>query len=212
MRFIYIVDDDRISREVIRLTLDRDSNTLVRTFESGLDFIQEVDELDPGVLLLDLNMPTLGGAEVLAALKARGDEKFVTLLVSATNSVPLTVQAMKQGAVDLISKPVEHDTLADALVRAFDRLDANNATAAAARDARQRIARLSPRELDVLRHLFDGCANKVTARALGIGARTVEIYRAAMMRKLGVHDLAHAVRLAIVAGWVADDKDDRVAG
>jgi two-component system response regulator FixJ len=201
LRFIYIVDDDRIARRFIQMSVAGDAATLVRTFESGIDFLNEADELDPGVLLLDLNMPGMDGTEVLGSLKARGDGKFVPLLVTGTTSVPLAVLAMKYGALDVIQKPFENGELAPALAAAFDRLQMSLDAAAVAQEAQRRIDRLTPRERDVLSHLFDGCANKVTAQDLGISPRTVEIYRASVMKKLGVSDLAHALRLVVVSGW-----------
>ncbi|MCW3847933.1 response regulator [Sphingomonas sp. LB-2] len=212
MRFIYIVDDDRISRRFIQQAVSGDTGTVVRMFENGLDFLREADDLDPGVLLLDLNMPQMDGVEVLEKLDARGDSKFMTVLVTGSASVQAAVLAMKYGAADVIEKPFENGTLGDALTVAFGRLEACKATAALTRDARRKIEALSPRERDVLYHLFDGCANKVTAGELGISPRTVEIYRAGAMKKLGVQNLAHAVRIAVVAGWVPVQTDNSQAG
>lgn len=202
LRFIYIVDDDRIAREIARVSIPRDTNTLIHAFESGVDFVKESDDLDPGVLLLDLNMPELDGNAVLEQLKSRSNDKFVTVLVTATTSVPLAVVAMKYGAFDVVMKPFAHEALAEVLARAFEKLDADREAATVILQARCKIASLSRRERTVLQHMFEGCSNKVTAMDLGLSPRTVEIYRAALMRKLEVHDLAHAVRLAITAGWL----------
>lgn len=201
MRFVYIVDDDRISRHFLQQAVDREINTLVRTFENGIDFLKEADDLDSGVLLLDLNMPHMDGVEVLEKLGARGDGKFTTVLVTGSASVQTAVLAMKYGAADIIEKPFEHGALDAALIMAFGRHEACSASSAMARDARRKIEALTPRERDVLYHLFDGCQNKVTAEDLGISPRTVEIYRAGAMKKLGVQHLAHAVRIAVIAGW-----------
>lgn len=201
MRFVYIVDDDRISRHFIQQAVDREITTLVRTFESGVDFLKEADDLDPGVLLLDLNMPQMDGVEVLERLDARDDGKFTPVLVTGSASVSTAVLAMKYGAADIIEKPFENGALDAALTMAFGRLEASKASSAMTRDARRKIEALTPRERDVLYHLFEGCQNKVTAEDLGISPRTVEIYRAGAMKKLGVQHLAHAVRIAVIAGW-----------
>lgn len=211
MRFIYIVDDDRISRRFIQQAVGSDTGTVVRMFENGLDFLAEADELDPGVLLLDLNMPQMDGVEVLEKLEARGDDKFMTVLVTGSVSVQAAVLAMKYGAADVIEKPFENGILDDALTMAFGRLEACKATTTITREARRKIEALSPREREVLYHLFDGRANKVTAGELGISPRTVEIYRAGAMKKLGVQHLAHAVRIAVVAGWIPMRADDAMA-
>lgn len=201
MRFVYIVDDDRISRHFIQAAVDREANTLVRTFASGVDFLREADDLDPGVLLLDLYMPEMGGVEVLERLDARGDDKFIPVLVTGTASIPVAVLAMKYGAADIVEKPFEGDAFRTALTMAFAKLDVCKATGSIVREARRKIETLTPRERDVLYRLFDGCPNKVTAGDLGISPRTVEIYRAGAMKKLGVNHLAHAVRIAVIAGW-----------
>jgi two-component system, LuxR family, response regulator FixJ len=202
MRFIYIVDDDRISRHFIQQAVSRDSGTLVRTFESGIDFVREADELDRGVLLLDFHMPDMDGVAVLEKLDARDDGKFTTVLVTGSASVQTAVLAMKYGAADVIEKPFEKDALDAALTMAFSKLDMSKEAAAMTREARRKIEALTPRERDVLYHLFDGSPNKVTAVDLGISPRTVEIYRAGAMKKLGVTHLAHAVRIAVIAGWM----------
>ncbi|RYY25891.1 MAG: response regulator [Sphingomonadales bacterium] len=207
LRFIYIVDDDRISRNVTHVMVTRGSNTMVQTFESGSAFLSEVDELDSGVVLLDLNMPDMDGNAVLETLNRRDDRKFVTILVTASASVKLTTQAMKNGALDVVEKPFQPHVIEGVLAAAFTQLDENNAVDASRQAALQKIAGLSPRERAVFGMLFDGGQNKVIAQALGISPRTVEIYRASLMRKLGVNDLAHAVRLVIASGWVPTQSD-----
>ena len=203
MRFIYIVDDDRVSRHFVRSAANRDTDTLVRTFESGDEFLSEADDLDSGVVLLDLNMPGLDGTEVLERLSARGDGKFVAILVTGGASVASAVVAMKYGAADVIEKPCDQGALNDALVIAFGRLESSLAASAMAQQAKQKIDSLSPRERDVMAHLFDGYPNKATANDLGISPRTVEVHRASAMRKLGVTHPAEAVRMAIISGWEA---------
>lgn len=185
----------------------RGSNTMVQTFESGSAFLSEVDELDSGVVLLDLNMPDMDGNAVLETLNRRDDRKFVTILVTASASVKLTTQAMKNGALDVVEKPFQPHVIEGVLAAAFTQLDENNAVDASRQAALQKIAGLSPRERAVFGMLFDGGQNKVIAQALGISPRTVEIYRASLMRKLGVNDLAHAVRLVIASGWVPTQSD-----
>jgi two-component system response regulator FixJ len=201
MRFAYIVDDDRVSRRVIQNSIGRDSGTLVRTFANGPEFLSEADELDPGVVLLDLNMPEMDGVAILERLREREDGKFVPVLVTGTATVPVAVLAMKQGAVDVIQKPFDGDMIGDAVTNAFDLLDAGQASISKTRDARRKVASLSPRESEVLAHLIDGAPNKVIAAKLGISPRTVEIYRAAAMKKLDSNHLAQAIRIAVAAGF-----------
>lgn len=201
MRFIYIVDDDRVSRHIMHLAVNEQPNTLIRTFASGAEFVDEAPDLDPGALLLDLCMPDLDGTQVLERLSGGETSKFATVMVTGSASVPSAVLAMKLGAIDVLEKPCDRDALGEALTLAFDRLASGTRSSSIALDAKKRIDSLSPRERDVMGHLFDGHPNKETARDLGISPRTVEIHRASAMRKLGVGHLAHAVRIAVVAGW-----------
>lgn len=203
MRFIYIVDDDRVSRAVIHGLAAQQTNAIVHTFASGIEFLDAAEKLDPGALVLDLHMPNLDGTKVLERLSGQETRKFATLLVTSSATVASAVLAMKLGAVDVIEKPVTATALEDGLALAFERLAEGIEASAAAQDARARIDSLSRREREVMAHLFDGHANKETARELGISPRTVEIHRAAAMRKLGVDHLAKAMRLALVAGWEA---------
>jgi two-component system response regulator FixJ len=201
MRFIYLVDQDPDVRKSVTRLLGGRPDMLVRTFDTGASFLNAIDVLDPGVLLLELEMPDMGGVAVLDALHARDDDKILPVLLTGATTVPLVVRAMKTGAVDLVPKPYEEDVLLAMVGTAFERLAATRAAVCAESAAREKIGHLSGRERDVLRRLFDGQANKVIAYDLHISPRTVEIYRANMMKKLGVRSLAESVRLVFAARW-----------
>lgn len=201
MRFVYLLDQDpEVRMSVTRLLGDR-PDMMVRSFETGSAFLAAVDALDPGVLLLELEMADMGGLAVLDALRAQEDDKILPVLLTGATRVPLVVQAMKTGAVDLVPKPYEESVLLAMVDAAFERLEANRAAACVESAAREKIEHLSGRERDVLRRLFEGQANKVIAYDLSISPRTVEIYRANMMKKLGVRTLAESVRLVFAARW-----------
>ncbi|HEX8449735.1 MAG TPA: LuxR C-terminal-related transcriptional regulator, partial [Allosphingosinicella sp.] len=122
------------------------------------------------------------------------------IIMTGHGDIALAVRAMKAGAVDFIEKPFEKETLLTALEQGFSRLRKEVRNREKANEADLRIAALTPRERDVLAGLADGLPNKTIAYDLGLSPRTVEIHRANLMHKLGVHSLSEALRIAFAAG------------
>lgn len=197
-RTIYIVDDDDAVRASLHSLLSVRSDLVVRGFRSGDAFLEDADELDPGVLLLDFHMPGATGLDVLEALDGKG--RFVPVVLTGQGNVGLAVQAMKAGALDFLEKPYEADVLMQVIDNAFARLEENSHERARLSAAEAKIAKLSPRETDVLKGLIEGRSNKIIAYELDISPRTVEIYRANLMEKLEVRSLSEALRIAFAAG------------
>lgn len=197
---IYIVDDDDAVRASLHSLLSLEPNLVVRSFRSGDAFVQDIADLDPGVVLLDMHMPGSSGLDVLAQI--RGDARFVPIVLTGQGNVGLAVQSMKAGALDFVEKPYEADVLLTLIEAAYSRLDQTNEAETRIQSARAKIARLSPRETDTLRGLIEGRSNKVIAYELDISPRTVEIYRANLMEKLEVRTLSEALRIAFAAGIV----------
>lgn len=179
------------------------SDLLIRGFRTGDAFLEEVPELEPGVILLDFHMPGTSGLDVLERIHK--DPRFVTVVLTGQGNVSLAVLAMKAGALDFIEKPYEAELLLRVIDTAFARLDEDNQEAARIDIAKAKIARLSPRETDVLRGLIEGRSNKIIAYDLDISPRTVEIYRANLMDKLEVRSLSEALRIAFAAGLFPKD-------
>jgi two-component system response regulator FixJ len=194
---IYLVDDDEAVRRSTSFML-RTSGFEVHTFASGLDLLREVKRLSPGCILLDIRMPDMDGLEVQSELNARGTAMPVIVL-TGHGDVATAVTAMKAGASDFLEKPFEKASLLEAITRAADKLDRFDAATASERDARVRVAALTPRERDVLRELARGHPNKTIAYDLGISPRTVEVHRANVMSKLDVRSLSEALRIAFAA-------------
>lgn len=205
MRFVYLIDEDAGVRRSVNRLLGDQRDLVVRAFRTGRAFLEAADTLDSGVVLLELEMPGIDGAEILEVLHDLGEGRFVAVVLTAVETVPLVVRAMKAGAADLITKPYDADVLLAAIEAAFSRLEAELAELQVGVTARDKIDHLSSRERDVLKGLVDGRANKVIAGDLGISPRTVEIYRANVMRKLGVRSLAEGMRLVFAAGWGLDE-------
>ncbi|MBO9714906.1 response regulator [Sphingomonas sp.] len=198
IKTIYIVDDDDAVRASLHSLLSLQNDMVVRSFRSGDAFLQDIEELEPGVVLLDFHMPGSTGLDVLQQLKARGG--FAPVILTGQGNVSLAVRAMQAGALDFIEKPYEAELLLQVVGNAFAKLERNNEASARVEAAKARIDRLSPRETDVLKGLIEGRSNKVIAYELDISPRTVEIYRANLMDKLDVRSLSEALRIAFAAG------------
>jgi len=198
-RTIYVVDDDDAVRASLHSLLSVQTDLVIRSYRSGDAFLEEASDLDPGVLLLDFHMPGASGLDVLQAID-RGN--FASIILTGQGNVTLAVQAMKAGALDFVEKPYEADELMQLIDNAFSRLEQDSDAAARVEAAKAKIARLSPRECDVLMGLIEGRSNKVIAYELDISPRTVEIYRANLMEKLEVRSLSEALRVAFAAGLI----------
>jgi two-component system response regulator FixJ len=197
-RLIYLVDDDEAIRRSASFML-RTSGYLVKTYDSGVAFLEAAKEVAPGCILLDVRMPGMDGLEVQQALKER-NVLLPVVVMTGHGDVSVAVQAMKAGAVDFIEKPFEKAVLLSAIEQAFDRLEQAGKRHARAEEARARLAALTSREMDVLQGLVRGHPNKTIAFDLGISPRTVEIYRANLMTKMQAASLSDLVRMALVAG------------
>jgi len=198
-RHVYIVDDDDALRQSVEVLIEVAGGFVTQSFASGEAFLARVPDIDAGCVLLDLNMPGLNGLEVLRKLQAI-DGRFETILLTGQGDIGVAVESMKSGAVDFIEKPYDNRMLLSALEGGFTRIENREKEASAIHAARENIDRLTPRERDVLLGLIDGKANKIIAFELKISPRTVEIYRANLMDKLGVRSVAEAVRIAFAAG------------
>tara|TARA_B100000678_G_scaffold215660_1_gene182980 strand:- start:122 stop:736 length:615 start_codon:yes stop_codon:yes gene_type:complete len=201
MRSVYIVDDDDAVRASVQGLLAEKPEHQIRVYRSGDDFLEAVEPEDGGVLLLDYHMPGANGLDVLREL---GDHRvrFAAVMLTGQGDVSVAVQAMKAGAIDFLEKPYDPYHLLRVVEAAFKRFDTDTNQQERLRAATDRIERLSPRERDVLMGLIEGRQNKVIAHELNLSPRTVEIYRANMMEKLGVGSLSEALRVAFAAGLV----------
>jgi len=197
-RHVYIVDDDTEVRAELAEALDL-RGYRARAFDSGEGFLALQAELDPGCVVLDLNMPGMSGMEVQQALVERESRHKIVMLTGA-GSVSTAVRAMHAGAIDFLEKPFHIDDLVRAIGSAVNRQLLEGQEDTRRRKAETLIDRLSDRERDVLCGMMLGLANKIIAYRLGLSPRTVEAYRAQLMHKLEVRSLAEAVQLAIEAG------------
>jgi FixJ family two-component response regulator len=168
-------------------------------FASGADFLEILDHLAPGCVLLDMDDSDVPGIDVLAEMVAR-KVPWPVIAISGREDLPLAIRTMKLGALDFLHLPLKRETLALALGPAWIALERVVEAGEARRAAQERLRRLTAREMDVLLALLGGRSNKTIAHHFGISVRTVEMHRAHLMAKLDVRSLAEAALLAPQAG------------
>ncbi|MGY3443403.1 response regulator FixJ [Bradyrhizobium sp. USDA 4473] len=197
-RRILVIDDDAAMRDSLAFLLDI-SGFWVTTYETALEFLNDIASGPVDCVVSDIRMPGMSGLELVRKLKADRIDCPV-VLITGHGDVSLAVEAMKAGAIDFIEKPFEDEVLLRAINAALEARPVKPAGDAAKLQAEARLAELSSRERDVLRGLLAGKINKVIAHDLGISPRTVEVYRANLMAKTNVRSMSELMRIAIAAG------------
>jgi two-component system response regulator FixJ len=192
---VFVIDDDASVRDSINLILSL-KGMRTQLFSSAEDFLEAYRPEWRGCILTDLQMPGMSGLDLQQALHERGVLLPVVVL-TAHGDVPTTRVAMKGGAFDFLEKPINDEVLLDVLNNAI-REDIHRHAAESAEDAlRSRLARLTPREREVLDLLVEGLSHREIAARLTISPRTVEVYKARMMEKLQCRSLAELIRAAL---------------
>jgi len=195
---VCIVDDDpSVLKALARLI--GTAGYRVKTYERASVFLDSRLPRGPKCLVLDLRMPGLGGLDLQRELAARG-LILPIIFLTGHGDVPSSVEAMKAGAVDFLTKPVRGAALLEAVRSALDK---DKTSLKGRRDVdsiRNRIKRLSPREYEVFRWVISGHLNKQTANELGISEKTVKFHRAMVMRKMKANSVAELTILADRAG------------
>lgn len=192
---VYIVEDDDAVRESLQLVLES-VGYQTQAFANANAFLDAYDSDMAGCLVLDIRMPGMNGMELQRKLNER-NSILPIIFVTGHGDVPMAVEAMQQGALDFVQKPYREQELLEKIERAFKIDHANRESLQQRQAIATRLQSLTPRELDVLRLMVDGNANKVIAIDLDISQRTVEIHRARVMEKLEAHSLAHLVRMVM---------------
>jgi len=194
---VYLVDDDLAVLKVID-TMLRISGYEVRAYSSPSEFLDDSEQLPPGVVVTDQVMNLVEGIEVQRRLSARPNH-FKVILITAFSTTSLAVAAMKNGAVTVLDKPFDRTELLAAVKEAFRQLkqaDPFDEVLPPVLPSRESyLDRLSLRERDVILLIYRGCTNKSTGIQLGISYKTVEKHRSSAMRKLEVSSMASLVRL-----------------
>jgi DNA-binding NarL/FixJ family response regulator len=214
---VVIADDHAIVREGIRQVLDGSEGIqVVGEAADGLQAFSRAQELVPDVVVLDVSMPGESGLEVAKRLK-RALPATRVLMLSVYDNTEFVLEAVRAGADGYLLKDSSPSELRGAIHRVVAGESAFSAAAArqlstalreeeARREKAERVASLTPRELDVLRQVVAGRTNRETATALGISHRTVETHRENILKKLGVRSVAELTRLAIEMDLLADEE------
>ncbi len=192
---VHLVDDNDAFRQSTAWVLEA-AEFLVRSYAGGAALLAalevEAPSDDPACILTDLRMPEMNGLALMEALHQRRCGLPV-IMITAHGEVPLAVEAMRRGAANFIEKPFEADALVEMIRLAVRQPPALRDLDAAG----ERLARLSPRETEVMKLVCAGKLNKTVADLLGISIKTVELHRANMMTKLGVHNVQELIRITL---------------
>ncbi len=201
-RTVFLIEDAADVRKALSRMLSI-SGYQVRSFESAELFLAEQNSEVPGCLLLDVCMPGLSGMELQRALAGSGQARPIVFL-SGQSDIQTSVTAMKAGAVDFLTKPIEGERLVAAIDQALQR-DAEHRRECTIRAIIQRrYDSLTPRERQVIAEVIAGKRNKQIAWDMGIGEKTVKVHRERVMTKMGAHSVPELVRLATLIGVAAD--------
>ncbi|AMN45010.1 response regulator FixJ [Rhodoplanes sp. Z2-YC6860] len=203
-RLVHVIDDDSAMRESIEFLL-RTANIRAHTYENAPAFLDALPRGGVGCVITDVRMPGMSGLELLRKLKEL-NVAIPVIVITGHGDVPLAVEAMKCGASDFIEKPFDDEALLTSVRAALKAQDGQAEQQAAKAAIAERVATLSVRERQVLEGLVAGLPNKTIAYDLGISPRTVEIYRANVMTKMGAASLSELVRMALIGGVLASSR------
>jgi two-component system response regulator FixJ len=195
---ISIIDDDESVRKSLAFRL-RAAGFRVAAYESALAFLDAPPDIGEGCVVTDIRMPQMDGMELLRRIKSSGPNLQV-IVMTGHGDISLAVEAMKLGAADFIEKPFEDQKLLTMINAALNNAEASSRRDGKALEIAELMKSLTARERDVLDGLVAGRSNKDIGRDLDISPRTVEVYRANLMKKMQATSLSELVRIAIKAG------------
>jgi FixJ family two-component response regulator len=190
---VFVVDDDPLIRDGLR-SLIKSVGLHVETFGSSREFMQRKPPDAPGCLVLDVRLPGLSGLDLQRELN-ESNIRIPIIFMTGHGDIPMSVRAMKNGALEFLTKPVRGQDLLDAIQQAIARDRAARRERAKMADLRTRFDLLTPREREVLDLIVAGLLNKQIAGELNIGEVTIKTHRAHIMQKTQAESLAHLVRM-----------------
>lgn len=194
---VYVVDDDDGVRESLRWLVES-SGRSTQTFRNAQEFLNNYLEDRPGCLILDIRMPVMGGFELQDELN-RLSSVLPVIFITGHGDVPMSVRAMKNGAIDFIQKPYNYQQMLDTIQASLKIGIAAYQRKCRRQDCAARLAQLSPREHMVLDEVVQGKSSKQIALDLGISAKTVEVHRTKIRDKLHTDSVAQLIKIVRVA-------------
>jgi FixJ family two-component response regulator len=200
---VFLVDDDASVRTGVTRLLES-AGYAVEAFASAREFLAREPSTGPCCLVLDVRMPGLTGLELQETLAAAG-RRMAIVFVTGHVDVPMSVRAMKGGAVDLLTKPVDAKDLLEAIQRALAKDVRDRDAEARATEVEERLRVLTPRETEVFALVVTGMLNKQIASKLGVVEKTVKVHRARVMEKMRAGSVAELVRLADRLGVIVPE-------
>ena len=192
---VFIVDDDDAVRGALKLLMKSVGHE-AKTFTTGDEFLASCRPDMSGCLVLDIRMPGISGLELQEKLHQQGI-KVPIIFITGHGDVPMAVEAMKQGALEFLQKPFREQDLVDRVNEALEKDESASKFALQRTEIEPRIAKLTPRERQIMDMIVQGKANKVIAIDLGVSQRTVETHRTRIMRKMQAKSLAELVQMAV---------------
>lgn len=195
---VIVVDDETAIRESLD-SLFRSVGLQTRLFGSPAELLQASLPNLPGCIILDVRLPGISGLDFQGQLAKHGIDLPIVFM-TGHGDIPMSVKAMKAGAVDFLSKPFRDQDMLDAVTAAIERDKARRSDAAVIGDLRAQYETLTPREREVMAHVVAGLMNKQVAGLIGLSEITVKIHRGNVMRKMAVRSLADLVRKAEALG------------
>ena len=195
---VYVVDDDVDVREGLK-SLFQSVGWKSEAFSSTEDFLAAKRPNEPSCLILDVRFPDSSGLDFQAEL-ARAQSSMPIVFITGHGDIPMSVRAMKAGAVEFLAKPLREQDLLDAVRVAIDRDRARRESETKISDLRERFEVLTPREQQIMKMVCAGLMNKQTAAQMGISEITVKVHRHNVMKKLGAKSLPELVRMADLLG------------
>jgi FixJ family two-component response regulator len=190
---VFVVDDDASVREALGSLL-RSAAWNVKTFASGIEFLEQVWPQTPACLVLDVRLPGVTGLELQRMLADRGDRRPI-IFMTGHGDIPMTVRAMKAGAVEFLPKPFGDADFLDAVEQALQRDAQDEIERGKRAEISRRVATLSPREREVMLLTVSGLLNKQVAARLDITETTVKVHRRRVMEKMAAGSLPELVRM-----------------
>jgi FixJ family two-component response regulator len=197
---IFVVDDDLSVRKSLARVMTS-AGYAVEAYASAREFLARAASTGPSCLVLDVRMPGLTGLELQEAL-ADKDHRMPIVFITGHGDISMSVKAMKAGAADFITKPFDVESLLEAVERALTKDVKDLGEEGQTAEVRERVQRLTARELEVFALVVTGMLNKQIAGELGIGEKTVKVHRARVMEKMEAGSVAELVRLADRAGVI----------